>query len=77
MKPIYYFMAATFSILLSIYVFIFGTSTNHEMLGIFIGLWAPTIICVGIFNTLFGILDEMCCAHKRIEEGQSCSHNRH
>lgn len=76
MKPLYYFVAAGISILLSIYVFIFGTAPNHELIAIFIGLWAPTIICLGIFNTLLGILDEMCCAHKRIEERQTCGHDR-
>ena len=30
----------------------------------------------GIFNTLLGILDEMCCAHKRIEDGQTGCHDR-
>ncbi|EAT59582.1 hypothetical protein G9409_03800 [Chlorobium sp. BLA1] len=71
MKPLYYFLTATLSILLSIYIFIFGTGVNHELIAIFIGLWAPTIIALGIFNTLLGILDEMCCAHKRIEGRQT------
>ncbi|NTW68687.1 MAG: hypothetical protein HGB23_02415 [Chlorobiaceae bacterium] len=71
MKPLYYFISATLSILLSIYIFIFGTGVNHELIAIFIGLWAPTIIALGIFNTLLGILDEMCCAHKRIEGRQT------
>ena len=75
MKSHYYFIGATLSILFSMYVFIFVTVVNHELIAIFIGLWAPTIICIGIFNTLLGILDEMCCAHKRIEEGQG-GHNR-
>ena len=57
MKSHYYFIGATLSILLSIYLFIFGTGVNHELIAIFIGLWAPTIICIGIFNTLLGILD--------------------
>ncbi|KAA6233224.1 hypothetical protein [Chlorobium phaeovibrioides] len=70
MNPMYYFIGATLSILLSIYVFIFGTGGNHELVGIFIGLWAPTIIAIGIFNTLLGIHDEMCCAHRRIEGRQ-------
>ncbi len=72
MKSHYYFIGAALSILLSIYIFIFGTGANHEMIAIFIGLWAPTIICLGVFNTLLGILDEMCCAHKRIEGRQTC-----
>ncbi|MDP8305974.1 MAG: hypothetical protein RAO75_05650 [Candidatus Chlorobium antarcticum] len=76
MKPLYYFAAATLSILLSIYVFLFGTSANHEQAGIFIGLWAPTIIALGIFNTLLGILDEMCCAHRRIEGRQNEANER-
>jgi hypothetical protein len=76
MKPYYYFIGASLSILLSIYIFIFGTGVNHELIAIFIGLWAPTIICIGIFNTLLGILDEMCCAHKRIEDGQTGCHDR-
>lgn len=76
MKPHYYFIAATFSILLSIYIFIFGTAANHELVAIFIGLWAPTIIAMGIFSTLLGILDEMCCAHKRIE-GRQIGSNDH
>lgn len=76
MKPHYYFIGATLSILLSIYLFIFGTGVNHELIAIFIGLWAPTIISIGIFNTLLGILDEMCCAHKRIEDGQTGGHCR-
>lgn len=76
MKPLYYFIGAGLSILLSIYIFIFGTAPNHELIAIFIGLWAPTIICLGVFNTLLGILDEMCCAHKRIEERQTCGHER-
>jgi len=77
MKPIVYFIGAGLSILLSIYMFIFGTWANHEMIAIFIGLWAPTIIGIGIFNTLIGILDEMCCAHKRIEDRQTKnSHER-
>ncbi|ASQ89678.1 hypothetical protein CHL67_00955 [Prosthecochloris sp. GSB1] len=71
MKPIVYFIGAGLSILLSIYMFIFGTWANHEMIAIFIGLWAPTIIGIGIFNTLVGIHDEMCCAHKRIEDRQT------
>jgi len=71
MKPLYYFLTATLSILLSIYIFIFGTGVNHELIAIFIGLWAPTIIALGIFNTLLGILDEMCYAHKRIEGRQT------
>lgn len=71
MKPIVYFIGAAVSILLSIYMFIFGTWANHETVAIFIGLWAPTIIGLGIFNTLLGIHDEMCCAHKRIEDRQT------
>ncbi|MEI8032461.1 MAG: hypothetical protein WCH05_03855 [Chlorobiaceae bacterium] len=71
MKSHYYFIAASVAILLSIYVFIFGKGVNHELIAIFIGLWAPTIIALGIFNTLLGILDEMCCAHKRIEGRQT------
>ncbi|TCD48114.1 hypothetical protein [Chlorobium sp. N1] len=70
MKPHYYFIAATLSILLSIHVFIFGTGANHELVAIFIGLWAPTIVAVGIFNTLLSIHDEMCSAHRRIEDRQ-------
>ncbi|NTU68421.1 MAG: hypothetical protein HGB02_06035 [Chlorobiaceae bacterium] len=76
MKPLYYIVAAGLSILLSIYVFIFGTGANSQLIAIFIGLWAPTIICLGILNTLMNIHDEMCCAHKRIEDRQSC-HNDH
>ena len=76
MNSIYYFIGAGVSILLSIYIFIFGKGPSHELIAIFIGLWAPTVICLGIFNTLLGIHDEMCCAHKRIEEKQSCSHER-
>lgn len=71
MKPSYYFIGAALSILLSIYMFIFGSGANSQLTAIFIGLWAPTIICLGIFNTLLSILDEMCCAHKRIEERQT------
>jgi hypothetical protein len=77
MKPhYYYFVGAGLSILLSIYVFIFGTAANHELIAIFIGLWAPTIICLGVFNILIGIHEEMCCAHKRIEDRQTSSHDR-
>jgi asparagine N-glycosylation enzyme membrane subunit Stt3 len=76
MKPTVYFVAAGVSILLSIYLFLFGTTANHESMAIFVGLWAPTIIGIGIFNTLLGILDEMCCAHKRIEERQTKQHDR-
>jgi hypothetical protein len=81
MKPIFYLVAAALSILLSIYVFLFGTSANSQLIAIFIGLWAPTIICLGIFNILMNIHDEMCCAHKRIEnrqtghdQGNGCAH---
>jgi hypothetical protein len=76
MKSHYYFIGAALSILLSIYIFIFGKGVNHELIAIFIGLWAPTIICLGVFNTLLGILDEMCCAHKRIEDRQTCGDER-
>jgi len=76
MRPHYYFIGATLSIFLSIYLFIFGTAGNHELMAIFVGLWAPTIICLGIFNSLLGILDEMCCAHKRIEDAQTGDHHR-
>ena len=77
MKPSYYFIGAALSILLSIYMFIFGSGANSQLIAIFIGLWAPTIICLGIFNTLLSIHDEMCCAHKRIEERQTCqTHER-
>jgi len=72
MKPLYYFIGATLSILLSVYMFIFGSGENNQLIAIFIGLWAPTIICLGIFNTLLAIHDEMCCAHKRIEDRQTC-----
>ncbi len=75
MKPTYYLIAAALSILLSIYVFIFGTAANSHEMAIFIGLWAPTIICLGIFNILMNIHDEMCCAHKRIE-GRQTGHNK-
>lgn len=71
MKPIIYFIGAGISILLSIYIFIFGTWANHEIIAVFVGMWAPTIIGIGIFNTLLGILDEMCCAHRRIEDRQT------
>ncbi|MEC9486991.1 MAG: hypothetical protein UMU76_05775 [Prosthecochloris sp.] len=71
MKPVIYFTGAGISILLSIYLFLFGTTANHENMAIFVGLWAPTIIGIGIFNTLINILDEMCCAHKRIEDRQT------
>ncbi|MCW8796649.1 MAG: hypothetical protein OQK67_06250 [Chlorobium sp.] len=71
MKPIVYFVGAGISILLSIYIFIFGTAANHQLIAVFIGLWAPTIIGIGIFNTLLGIHDEMCCAHRRIEDRQA------
>lgn len=71
MKPTYYLIAAALSIILSIYVFIFGTAANSQLMAIFIGLWAPTIICLGIFNILMNIHDEMCCAHKRIEGRQT------
>lgn len=71
MKPTYYLIAAALSILLSIYVFIFGTAGNSYEMAIFIGLWAPTIICLGIFNILMNIHGEICCAHKRIEERQT------
>jgi len=76
MKPMYYIVAAVLSILLSIYVFIFGTGANSQLIAIFIGLWAPTIIAFGIFNILMNIHDEMCCAHKRIEDRQTCHHDR-
>ncbi|MCS7012722.1 MAG: hypothetical protein RMI34_11760 [Chloroherpetonaceae bacterium] len=59
MKPIYYFAAAGLSILLSVYMFLFGTSPNHEAMGIFIGLWAPTIISIGIYNELINIYEEL------------------
>jgi len=71
MKPVVYFSAAGFSILLSIYLFFFGSAANHESAALFVGLWAPTIIGLGIYKTLLGILDEMCCAHKRIESRQT------
>jgi hypothetical protein len=76
MKPLYYIVGALLSILLSIYVFIFGTGANSQLIAIFIGLWAPTIISFGVFNILMNIHDEMCCAHKRIEDRQTCSHER-
>lgn len=76
MKPLYYIIAAGLSILLSIYVFIFGTGANSQLIAIFIGLWAPTIICLGILITLMNIHDEMCCAHKRIEDRQTCHNDR-
>jgi hypothetical protein len=59
MKPIYYFTSAGLSIVLSIYMFVFGTSPNHENVGMFIGLWAPTIIGIGIYNELISIYEEM------------------
>lgn len=59
MKPIYYFAAAGLSIVLSVYMFVFGTSPNHEAMGIFIGLWAPTIIGIGIYNELINIYEEL------------------
>ena len=71
MKPILYFIGAGICILLSIYIFIFGTWANHEIVALFVGMWAPTIIGIGIFNTLLSIHDEMCCAHRRIEDRQS------
>jgi lipopolysaccharide export LptBFGC system permease protein LptF len=75
MKPMYYLLAAALSIMLSIYIFIFGSWANSQIVAIFIGLWAPTIICLGIFNILMNIHDEMCCAHKRIEDRQT-GHDR-
>ncbi|HWR00590.1 MAG TPA: hypothetical protein VN371_01910 [Chlorobaculum sp.] len=76
MKPMYYLIAAALSILLSIYIFIFGTGGNNQIIAIFIGLWPPTIICLGIFNTLVTMHDEMCCTHKRIEDRQSGQNER-
>jgi hypothetical protein len=76
MKPLYYIVGAGLSILLSIYVFVFGTGANSQMIAIFIGLWAPTIISLGVFNILMNIHDEMCCAHKRIEDRQTCHNDR-
>jgi hypothetical protein len=75
MKPMYYLVGAALSILLSIYVFLFGTAANSQLMAIFIGLWAPTIISLGIFNILMNIHNEMCCAHKRIEDRQT-GHDR-
>ncbi len=68
MKPIYYFVAAGLSIALSIYMFVFGTSSNHESVGIFIGLWAPTIIGIGIYNELISIYEELRNQRREQEE---------
>lgn len=59
MKPIFYFLGVGVSISLSVYIFIFGTAPNHENIAIFIGLWAPTIIGIGIYNELSNIYDEL------------------
>ncbi|MDX2128695.1 MAG: hypothetical protein SFU91_06625 [Chloroherpetonaceae bacterium] len=59
MKPIFYFLAAGLSIVLSIYLFFFGQSQNHESIAIFIGLWAPTILAIGIYNELINIYQEI------------------
>jgi len=67
MKPIYYFFSAALSIALSIYLFVFGTAPNHEAVGIFIGLWAPTIIGIGIYNELINSYEEMITQKRRVE----------
>jgi hypothetical protein len=68
MKPIYYFISAGLSIALSIYLFVFGTSPNHESVGIFVGLWAPTILGIGIYNELIAIYEEI--AQQRKEQNK-------
>jgi hypothetical protein len=68
MKPIYYFIACGLSIGLSIYMFVFGTSPNHEAVGIFIGLWAPTIIGIGIYNELINIYEELLLQRREREK---------
>lgn len=68
MKPIYYFAAAGLSIVLSIYMFVFGTSPNHEAVGVFIGLWAPTIIGIGIYNELINIYEELLLQRREREK---------
>lgn len=67
MKPIYYFLGAGISIALSIYLFVFATSPNHELAGIFVGLWAPTIIGIGIYNELISIYEEIVYQRKQRE----------
>jgi hypothetical protein len=67
MKPIYYFLGAGISIALSIYLFVFATSPNHELAGIFVGLWAPTIIAIGIYNELISIYEEIVYQRKQRE----------
>lgn len=67
MKPIYYFLGAGISIVLSIYLFVFATSPNHELAGIFVGLWAPTIIGIGIYNELISIYEEIVYQRKQRE----------
>lgn len=59
MKPIYYFLGVGTSIVLSIYIFVFSALPNREHVGIFIGLWAPTIMGVGIYNELSNIYEEL------------------
>ncbi|NTV47366.1 MAG: hypothetical protein HGB11_12795 [Chlorobiales bacterium] len=73
MKPIYYFVGVGVSILLSIYMFVFGTGPNHENVAIFIGLWAPTIIGLGIYNELLNIYEEMLRQRKELEDEDSRS----
>ncbi|ACF13917.1 conserved hypothetical protein [Chloroherpeton thalassium ATCC 35110] len=68
MKPIYYFAGVAISILLSVYLFIFGSSPNHETVAIFIGLWAPTIIGLGVYNELLNIYEEMLRQRREMEE---------
>ncbi|MEQ1723798.1 MAG: hypothetical protein ABL930_11525 [Pseudobdellovibrio sp.] len=40
------------------------TSTNRKNLGNFVGLWAPTLLCLGIYNKLVKIEDELLKLHK-------------
>lgn len=70
MKPIYYFAGVAISIILSVYLFIFGSSPNHESAAIFIGLWAPTIIGLGIYNELLNIYEEMLRQRKELEDDE-------
>ncbi|MBC8044670.1 MAG: hypothetical protein IAF08_14635 [Rhizobacter sp.] len=68
MKPIYYFLGVGISIVLSIYIFVFSTLPNREHVGIFIGLWAPTIMGVGIYNELANIYEELQRQRRAIKE---------
>ncbi len=42
-------LAAAGSLLMSVYLYFKGTGVNHQMDGLYVGVWVPSILSLGSF----------------------------